>query len=61
MSAIQNYAIQNVISRDIENESGLIDSTKKSKQEIFNSLGLNIQNWLISNFKEYLMNFLKHK
>ncbi len=37
-----------------EDKSGLIDSTQKSKQEIFNSLWIDTNSWLISNFKNYI-------
>ncbi len=56
MSAIQNYAIQSVISREMEDRGGLIDSTKKSKQEIFNSLWIKTNSWLLNNIKHYITN-----
>ena len=59
MSAIQNHAIQNVISRDITDENWLKKSTQKSKNQILDTLWLNMESWLISIIKTSFISFFK--
>ena len=57
MSAIQTPTIQNIISRDIKDPSGLKDSTQEYKEDILKDLWISRSNsWIFSDVKNYLIN-----